>query len=265
MKLHQKHIVVTGAASGIGAALARRFAAEGARGIVVTDRAASTPALEAVAREIGGFAFPCDVTRETEVKALVAAAKATYGPIDVFFSNAGISVRGHEEAPDEVWAQMWSVHVMAHVYAARAVLPDMLAQGSGYILSTASAAGLLASVGSAPYTVTKHAAVALAEHLAIQYGDRGVRFSVLCPQAVNTPMYAKPGLKAAGVDGIATTEAVAECVVRAMERGDGSYPHRTPKLPTISNAKLAIPDRWLAGMRRLLAKARSGAHKDAAG
>ena len=212
MHLSNRIIVVTGAASGIGAALARRFAAEGARGVVVADLPAAKAALEGVARDIGGLAVPCDVSREDDIKALVAAARAKYGPIDVFFSNAGISRRGHEEAPDADWEASWRVHVMSHVFASRAVLPDMLARGSGYLVSTASAAGLLASMGSAPYGVTKHAAVALAEHLAIQYGDRGIRVSVLCPQAVDTPMYRTPGVKAAGLDGVARPEDVAERV-----------------------------------------------------
>ncbi|MDX2158466.1 MAG: SDR family oxidoreductase [Hyphomicrobiaceae bacterium] len=257
MKLEGKHIVVTGAASGIGAALARRFAAAGAAGVVVSDLPSAKAQLDAVAAEIGGLAVTCDVAREADIKAVVAAARGRYGPIDVFFSNAGVSLRGHEESPDTDWDLSWRVHVMAHVYAARAVLPDMLARGSGYIASTASAAGLLASVGSATYGVTKHASVALAEHLAIQYGDRGIRVSVLCPQAVDTPMYRRPGVKAAGLDGVATPEAVAECVVRAMEAETFLIlPH--PEVAEYMKRKAAAPDRWLAGMRRLLVKALGG-------
>ncbi|MGE0700861.1 MAG: SDR family oxidoreductase, partial [Hyphomicrobiaceae bacterium] len=192
-----------------------------------------------------------------DIQALTAAAKARFGPIDVFFSNAGISLRGHEEAPDEAWEQSWRVHVMAHVYASRAVLPDMLSRGGGYLACTASAAGLLASVGSAPYGVTKHAAVAFAEHLAIQYGDRGIRVSVLCPQAVDTPMYRKPGVKAAGLDGVATPEAVAECVVRAMDE-ERFLILSHPEVAEYMKRKAVDPDRWLAGMRRLLGKALSG-------
>ena len=252
MQLKDKHVIVTGAASGIGAALARRFAAEGAR-VVAADLAASRAGLDAVARDTGGLAVACDVAREADIQALVAAAKAKFGPVDVFYSNAGISRRGHVEAPDADWDASWRVHVMAHVYACRAVLPDMLARGSGYLVSTASAAGLLASVGSAPYTVTKHAAVALAESLAIEYGGRGIRVSVLCPQAVDTPMYRTPGVKAAGLDGVATPEAVAECVVRAMEAEKFLIlPH--PEVAEYVKRKATDPDRWLAGMRRLLAK-----------
>lgn len=260
MKLRDKHIIVTGAASGIGAALARRFAAEGAAGVVVADQAAASPSLEVVAREIGGMAVTCDVTSEAEINSLVSSATAKFGPVDIFFSNAGISRRGHEDAADADWEDSWRVHVMSHVYAARAVLPGMLARGSGYLVSTASAAGLLASVGSAPYGVTKHAAVALAEHLAIQHGDRGIRVSVLCPQAVDTPMFRTPGVKAAGLDGVATPEAVAECVVRAMEKETFLIlPH--PEVADYMQRKATDPDRWLAGMRRLLGKVRCGTVK----
>ena len=257
MHLRNMHIVLTGAAGGIGAALARRFAAEGARGLVLADVAAVQVPLEALARETGGHAVACDVSREADIKMLVAAAKARYGGIDVFFSNAGISRRGHEDAPDTDWDDSWRVHVMAHVYASRAVLPEMLARGEGYLVSTASAAGLLASVGSAPYGVTKHAAVALAEHLAIQYRDRGIRVSVLCPQAVDTPMYRTPGVKAAGLDGVATPEAVAECVVRGMEK-EAFLLLSHPEVADYMKRKAGDPERWLSGMRRLLAKVQSG-------
>lgn len=260
MKLQSRHVIVTGAASGIGAALARRFAREGAAGVVIADLASAREPLEAVAGEIGGLAVTCDVTREADIKALVAAARARYGPVDVFFSNAGISLRGHEESPDADWDLSWRVHVMAHVYAARAVLPEMLERGSGYLASTASAAGLLASVGSATYGVTKHAAVALAEHLSIQYGGRGIRVSVLCPQAVDTPMYRRPGLKAAGLDGVATPEAVADGVVRAMDE-ERFLILSHPEVAEYMKRKAVDPDRWLAGMRRLLGKALSGSLK----
>ena len=259
MQLRDKHIIVTGAASGIGAALARRFAAEGAR-VVAADLAATRAALEAVARDIGGLAVACDVANESDIKALVAAARTKFGAVDVFFSNAGISRSGHEEAPDADWDASWRIHVMAHVFASRAVLPEMLARGSGYLVSTASAAGLLASLGSAPYAVTKHAAVALAEHLAIQYAGCGIRVSVLCPQAVDTPLYRTPGVKAAGLDGVATPEAVAEYVVRAMETETFLIlPH--PEVADYIKRKAADPDRWLTGMRRLLAKVHSGVVK----
>lgn len=156
MKIEGKVAVVTGAGSGIGRALARRFVAEGARGVAVADRQAGP--LRAVVDEIGGLAVPCDVTEEGAVRALVAAAQERFGLIDVFCSNAGVALEGGEDAPDDEWRLNWDVHVMAHVYAARAVAPKMAARGSGYLVNTASAAGLLTHVGSATYAVTKHAA-----------------------------------------------------------------------------------------------------------
>lgn len=253
MNLRDKNIVLTGAASGIGAALARRFAAEKPRGLVLADLAAAGPALEAMARETGALAVACDVSREADIQALAAAAKAKFGPVDVFYSNAGISRKGHENASNADWEASWQVHVMSHVYACRAVLPDMLAQGEGYLVSTASAAGLLVSTESAPYTVTKHAAVALAEHMAIQYGDRGIRVSVLCPQAVDTPMYRGSGSTAAGVDGIMTPDAVAAIVVQAM-RDEKFLILSHPEVIEYVKRKAVDVDRWLGGMRRLLAK-----------
>ena len=255
MNLQGKHIVLTGAASGIGAALARKFAAEKPRGLVLADLAAAKPALEAIARETGASAVACDVSKEHDIQALVAAAKAANGPVDVFYSNAGISRRGHEDASNADWEASWQVHVMSHVYACRAVLPDMLAQGEGYLVSTASAAGLLVSTESAPYTVTKHAAVALAEHMAIQYGDRGIRVSVLCPQAVDTPMYRGSGSTAAGVDGIMAPDAVAAIVVQAM-RDEKFLILSHPQVLDYVKRKAVDVDRWLGGMRRMLAKVR---------
>jgi NAD(P)-dependent dehydrogenase (short-subunit alcohol dehydrogenase family) len=186
MKVKGKVCVVTGAAGGIGEAIARRYAREGAKGVVVADRDAGR--LDAVAKDIGGLAVAGDIGTEAEVKRLISEAEKKYGPVDVFFSNAGIGRGGHENATDTDWADSWAIHVMAHVYAARVLVPQMLKRGEGYLINTASAAGLLASMGSAPYGVTKAAGVALAEHLAIQYGDRGIRVSVLCPQAVDTNM-----------------------------------------------------------------------------
>ena len=174
--------------------------ATGARGVVVADLKSSRGRLAEVAGDIDGLAVTADVAEEADIKALIAAAEDKYGPIDIFFSNAGLSRKGQETADDADWDVSWRVHVMSHVFAARALLPGMLARGSGYLLSTASAAGLLASLNSMPYGVTKHAAVALAEHLAIQYGDRGIRVSVLCPQSVQTGM-TTPGPSAARVDG----------------------------------------------------------------
>jgi NAD(P)-dependent dehydrogenase (short-subunit alcohol dehydrogenase family) len=256
MKLQGKTIVITGAAAGIGAAAARRFAREAPRGIVVADLAGAHTTLEAVAKEVGGIAVACDVSREEDIKVVVAAAKAEYGPVDVFFSNAGIGRGGHENASDVDWDASWRIHVMSHVFAARAVLPDMLERGEGYLINTASAAGLLASMGSAPYGVTKHAAVALAEHFAIQYGDKGIRVSCLCPQAVDTALFRNSKDSAAAVDGIATTEAVADEVVRAMDKEEFLILSH-PDVREYMVRKATNPDRWLGGMRKLRAKVKA--------
>ena len=255
MQLRDKHVIVTGAAAGIGAACARRFAAEGAR-VVVSDLASAQGALDTVAKDTGGLAVVCDVAREADIRALVAAARTRNGPVDVFFSNAGIGRGGHEDASDADWDASWRIHVLAHVFAARAVLPEMLERGSGYLLNTASAAGLLASMGSAPYGVTKHAAIALAEHFAIQYGDRGIRVSCLCPQAVDTALFRNSKDSAAAVDGIATPEAVANEVVRAMDKEEFLILSH-PDVREYMVRKATSPDRWLGGMRRLRAKIKS--------
>lgn len=255
MKVKDKVCVVTGAAGGIGEAIARRYAREGAKGVVVADRDAAR--LQAVAREIRGIAVAGDVGKEADVRHLVAEAERHYGPVDVFFSNAGIGRGGHEDASDQDWADSWAIHVMAHVYAARALVPGMLARKSGYLLNTASAAGLLASMGSAPYGVTKHAAVALAEHLSIQYGDKGITVSVLCPQAVDTNMLRMAGATSASVDGVLHTDAVAQTVIEAMdEERFLILPH--PEVKEYMVRKSADHDRWLRGMRRLRDKSGEG-------
>lgn len=252
-----KVCVVTGAAGGIGEAVARAYAAAGARGVVLADLPAAGDRLNDVAREIGGLAVAGDIGREADVQALVAAAEAKFGPVDIFFSNAGIARVGHEDALDADWEASWRVHVMSHVFAARALVPGMLKRGSGYLLNTASAAGLLASMGSAPYGVTKHAAVALAEHLAIQYGDRGIRVSVLCPQAVDTAMYRGTSTTAAGVDGIMQPADVAQAVLQAMQE-ERFLILSHPVVHDYMQRKAANIDRWLAGMRRLRDKTGEG-------
>jgi NAD(P)-dependent dehydrogenase (short-subunit alcohol dehydrogenase family) len=252
MKLTDKCIVVTGAAGGIGAALARRFAAENPRGIVVSDR--DEAGIDAVARSIGARAVPCDVTQESQVRALVEETEAHFGPIDLFCSNAGVISLGGAEASDEEWQLSLGVNVMAHVYAARAVVPSMLERGGGYLLQTASAAGLLTQLGSAPYSVTKHAAVALAEWLAITYGDQGLKVSVLAPQAVRTAMTAgvvDGGV--AGVDGMLEPEAVADAVVAGIDAESFLIlPH--PEVLEYFRRKASDYERWLKGMRRLQAR-----------
>lgn len=249
MKLRDACVVVTGAASGIGSALARRFAREGARGVVVADVQDDT--LEAVAREIDGLAVHCDVTQEREIEALVDEAEGRYGPIDLFCSNAGIIRMGGAEASDDDWRRSIDVNVMAHVYAARVVVPRMLERGGGSLLQTASAAGLLTQIGSAPYSVTKHAALAFAEWLSITYGDQGIKVSVLAPQAVRTAMTAGvPNGGVAGVDGMLEPDVVADAVAVGLARDDFLIlPH--PQVLEYFRRKASDYERWLAGMRRL--------------
>ena len=248
MKLEGKVAVVTGAASGIGRALARRFAAEGAAGVVCADRQAA--GVEAVAGEIGGLALVADVASEVAVADLVSRAEERFGRVDVFCSNAGIAILGDERTSNDDWQRNWDVHVMAHVYAARVVIPGMVERGSGYLVNTSSAAGLLTHIHSATYAVTKHAAVAFAEYLSIRYGPRGVRVSVLCPQAVRTAMTAGQEDGVASVDGMIEADEVADCVVAAMEREEFFIlPH--PVVREYVKRKAADPDRWLRGMSRL--------------
>src|SRR6201995_3760722 len=257
MHIKDKICVVTGAASGIGEATARAYAEAGARGVVVADLKSSRERLAKGAGDIDGLAVPCDVGEKTDIQALVAAAEDRFGPVDVFFSNAGLSRKGQETASDADWDVSWRVHVMSHVFAARALLPGMLERGSGYLLNTASAAGLLASLNSMPYGVTKNAAVALAEHLAIQYGDRGIRVSVLCPQSVQTGM-TTAGPSAARVDGVMQPEEVARIVIEAMaEERFMILSH--PTVQEYVLRKASNRDRWLAGMRRLRDKIYGGA------
>jgi NAD(P)-dependent dehydrogenase (short-subunit alcohol dehydrogenase family) len=258
MHVKDKVCVVTGAASGIGEAVARAYAQAGARGVVVADLKSSRDNLASVAAEIGGLAVPADVAQESAIQALIAAAETRFGPVDVFFSNAGLSRKGQEMAVDADWDVSWRVHVMSHVFAARALVPGMLARGSGYLLNTASAAGLLASLNSMPYGVTKHAAVALAEHLAIQYGDRGIRVSVLCPQSVRTGM-TTPGPSAARVDGVMVTDEVARIVIEAME-AERFLILSHPQVHEYMQRKASNAERWLTGMRRLRDKIYGGAH-----
>ena len=250
MKIEGKSVVVTGGASGIGRALARRFRAEGARGIALADL--QEEAVKDAAGEIDALAVPCNVADEADIARLVAAAEEAFGPIDVFVSNAGIVRMGGVDAPDAEWRQNWDIHVMAHVYAARAVAPKMAARGCGYLVNTASAAGLLSHVDSATYSVTKHAAVAFAEWLSIAYGDRGVRVSVLCPQAVRTAMLTGRDEGIASLDGVLEPEEVAESVIEAMEREVFLIlPHT--EVQGYMQHKAADRERWLRGMRKLRA------------
>ncbi|MEC9347314.1 MAG: SDR family oxidoreductase [Pseudomonadota bacterium] len=253
MRIQGKTCIVTGGAGGIGKAVAKRFIAEGAKGVVIADL--HDGPLQAVAAEIGAIGVQTDVASEASIRNLVAVTEEKVGPVDVFFSNAGIARLGDEHVPDAEWTLNWNVHVMAHVYAARAVVPKMVARGGGYLVNTASAAGLLAQVDSATYSVTKHAAVAFAEWLSINYGGDGVRVSCLCPQAVRTPMIGT-GEGVASVDGIVEPEELADCLVRTMDAETFLVlPH--PQVKDYMQRKAGDVDRWLGGMRRLLAKYRS--------
>lgn len=255
MDIAGKVAIVTGGASGIGTGIARRFAAEGARGVVVAD--VNLESAQRVADEIGGMAVRCDVSREADIQALVDATRQRYGQVDIYISNAGILGRmGGFELEDALWQKMWEVHGMAHVWAARAVVPEMVARGEGYFLVTASAAGLLNIVETAPYGVTKHAALAFAEWLRIAYGRRGLRVSCLCPQSVQTGMVTGSG-GSAGQDGILTPEQVAAEVVNVMR--DERFlvlPH--PEVLQYFRAKGADYDRWIGGMQKLYAQHAKG-------
>ncbi len=259
MELANRHVVVTGGGSGIGRALARRIVAEGARAVTVADL--NLEAAQTVAQEIGGVAFETDVSQESQIKTLVTRASEANGPIEVFCSNAGIAGPvGGPEAPDDQWQRTWETNVMAHVWAARAVLPEMVACGEGYLLNTASAAGLLTQVSALAYSATKHAAVAVAEWLAINYGDAGVGVSCLCPQGVRTPMLdlalddpvgAAPLL----AEGVLEPEDVAAAAVAGIrEERFLILPHEA--VAKHMALKAAQPERWLSGMRRLVREAR---------
>jgi NAD(P)-dependent dehydrogenase (short-subunit alcohol dehydrogenase family) len=249
MQLAGKNIVVTGGASGIGEAMCRRFARESPAGLVVADL--DHEGARRVADACGGLAIRVDVAKDASVAQLVAEAEAAHGPIDLFCSNAGISVAGGVEVANAEWEKIWQINVMAHVYAARAVLPSMIDRGAGYLLNTASAAGLLSQIGSAPYSVTKHAAVGLAESLAIAHGDQGIVVSVLCPQAVRTAMTAGlEGGGVAGVDGMMEPGVLADAVVIGLaEERFLILPHEI--VHTYMRRKVEDYDRWLRGMRKL--------------
>lgn len=256
MEMKDKVIVVTGGASGIGASLVRRFAQEGATGVVVADL--NEARARSVAAEVGGLAVRADVSNESEVQALIAQATAHHGRVDVLCSNAGIALGGGVDASNADWQRIWEINLMAHVYGARAVLPQMLERGEGYLLQTASAAGLLSHPDSALYAVTKHAAVALAEWLAINYRDQGIRVSCLCPQGVRTPMLmGQDGeRKSFLVEGSVSAEQVAEDVIQAM-RAERFLVLPHPEVADFVRRKAEDPDRWLGGMRKLRAKARA--------
>jgi NAD(P)-dependent dehydrogenase (short-subunit alcohol dehydrogenase family) len=242
-------VVVTGAGSGIGAALARRFAAEGAR-VVVND--VNAAAAQQVATSCGAEALPGDAATGDGVASLIGGAADLLDGIDLFCANAGIGPEGGPDAPEEVWADCWQVNVMAHVRAARLLTPRWLEQGSGHLICTVSAAGLLTMLGSAPYSVTKHAALAFAEWLAASYAHRGITVQALCPQGVRTPLLeaAGPAGQALLADSAISPEEVADAVIEGI--ADGRFlilPH--PEVATMYARRATDPDRWLRGMNRL--------------
>lgn len=263
MELKDRVVVVTGGASGIGRAMCRRFAAEGVGGLAVADLDAD--GARAVADGCGAEGVrtmdaPVDVTVEDQLVALIERVESELGPIDLFCSNAGIAVPGGVEAPNDAWQRIWEVNVMAHVYAARALVPRMSSRGGGYLLNTASAAGLLTNLGTAPYSVTKHAAVGLAEWMAICYADAGIKVSCLCPQGVRTPMLvggveerdvSASAVLAAG--GMIEPEDVAEAVVEGLAAERFLIlPH--PEVAEYVRHKADDPERWLRAMRRMWAQ-----------
>jgi NAD(P)-dependent dehydrogenase (short-subunit alcohol dehydrogenase family) len=273
MDISNRVAVVTGGASGIGRSICLALAAAGASGVAVADIDGPGAAKVAAEIEAAGhraLAVPTDVASEPDVQALVAATERELGPVDLFFSNAGILVAGGVEVADEAWSRIWAINVHSHVYAARALLPGMLARGQGYLVITASAAGLLSQLGSAPYAVTKHAAVALAEWLSITYGERGLVVSCLCPQAVTSNLAATSrrelgegawpadigatgGSAQAAVDGVLEPEAVADIVLAAVQAGQFLIlPH--PDVATYERRRADDRERWLRGMRRMQAR-----------
>lgn len=258
MELRGRVAVITGGAGGIGAAMARRFVAEGAEAVVVADLDAAAAA--GIAAELGpaASATAVDVTDEAQVRDLVRDVERRYGRIDLFCANAGVTTGAGLAASDADWGRAWEVNVLGHLYAARAALPGMLARGEGYLLQTCSAAGLLTAVGDAPYAVTKHAAVGLAEWLAITYRDQGIRVSALCPQGVRTPMLTDGldrghlGARLTAASGaVLTPEQVADVVVAGL--ADERFlilPH--PEVTGFARRRAEDPDGWLAAMRSLV-------------
>lgn len=247
MEVTDKIVVVTGGASGIGRAMAERLHREGAAKVIVADLDADGAA--AVAKTVDGWSMAVDVSRESDIVRLIEETEERFGPIDLFCSNAGIGLGRGLDEPDEVWQKIWEVNTMSHVYAARHLIPRMKTRGGGYLLNTASAAGLLSQIGSVTYAVTKHAAVALAEWIAITHGRDGIKVSVLCPQAVRTAMTAG-GAGVAAVDGMIEPEEAAEAVVQALR--DERFlvlPH--PTVAEYIKRKTSDYDRWIRGMQRL--------------
>ena len=248
MDIAGKTIVVTGAASGIGKAMAARFRKAGAKHVICSD--VNGNGAKDTAQEIDRAAFETDVSSEEQIISLIDQVESEFGPIDIFCSNAGIGFPGGAETPNDQWQKIWEVNVMAHVWAARHLIPLMTARGGGYLVNTASAAGLLSQIGSASYAVTKHAAVGFAEWIALTHGDDGIKVSVLCPQAVRTAMTADNEDGVASINGMMEPEEVANSVVKAIH--DETFlilPH--PEVLKYMRNKTNDYDRWIGGMRKL--------------
>jgi NAD(P)-dependent dehydrogenase (short-subunit alcohol dehydrogenase family) len=260
MDVKGKVVVVTGAAEGIGKALAERFHKAGAKGVAVADR--NVAGAEATAKAIGGLAVACDVAKEADIQQLVALAEDKLGPVALFCSNAGIGGFGGDplnaaSAPNESWQRAWEVNLMAHVYAARAMLPKMIARKEGYFLNTVSAAGLLNQIGGAVYATTKHAAIGFAENLAITHRDQSIRVSVLCPQGVDTSMLRASGHGPQHLDGVLTPEQCAEAAYQGvLAETFAILPHA--EVADYMKRKTADYDRWIGGMAKLQRALASG-------
>lgn len=252
MELRDKVVVVTGGGHGIGEAMCRRFAADHAGAVVIAD--IDEEAARRVAEDIDGMPFQLDVTDPEANRRLVAAVQAEHGWIDLFCANAGIGPHGGLEMSDEMWDMVWQVNTMSHVYAARAVLPGMLERGDGYFLATVSAAGLLTNIGAAAYSVTKHAALALAEWLSVTYGDQGLKVSALCPQFVDTALLAD--LTSSGIDDTfirsvaISADEVADAVVEGL-RAERFLILPHPEVADYVRNRADDHDRWIGGMRKL--------------
>lgn len=249
MDLNAKVVVITGAGSGIGEAMARRFAAERPAGLVLAD--INTDAVAAVASSLGALARTTDVSLLEDNRALIETTEERFGPIDLFCANAGIGFAGDEQTDPDDWDRMWRINTMSHVHAARFLIPGWVARGSGYFLSTASAAGLLTNLRAAQYSVTKHAAVAFAEWLAVSYGDAGVKVSCLCPMGVNTPFLDSATEFHDLLDPYSISpEAVADSVVAGLQAESFLIlPH--PEVRQYFENKANDYDRWIRGMQKL--------------
>jgi NAD(P)-dependent dehydrogenase (short-subunit alcohol dehydrogenase family) len=249
MDVQQRVAIVTGGANGIGRAICQALARAGARQVIVADL--DENAARSLADEIHGLSLRCDVARESDIQRAVALADEQCGGVDIFVSNAGITLKGGAEVPDEDWQRLWNVNVMAHVYAARAVLPQMCARGEGYMVQVSSAAGLLTEIGSAPYSVTKHAVVSFAEWLSVHYQKQGIRVSCLCPAGVATdfldlddPIHQFLHMSAV------TPEQVAECVIEGIRAEKFlMLPH--PEVQEFFAYKTQDYERWLKNFARV--------------